>query len=1087
VTLTAGEVEIRSEAPVFCRPWPHTTVSLALAIVLLAACSPLGVPGGPTAPVADGALFSDGDVDRALLAVADVREGWSGESSGEVPAGGEIDASGGDPGSSLQAVLAGAKGRLASVTHVPGAAQPWQVFLHDQSTDAKTLVYAGTREVSSVAVTGDGATLLATMRQSASDPASHFDVYRLTIGATLPENLTNTTSSSESDVSVSRDGAVIVWEGSDGGRRAVVVRSATGGAPVQGVLTNAAPQMQPSVTGDGAHVALVRLLSDGRHRVLLYDLAKRTYLTIVTSSDLIEHPSANDGGTLVAYQAVAATRDRLRIRDTTTGTITLLVNLTKTDASVRLLDHAHLTSDGAFVTYGRRTATGPWQVYTRNVATGSVALAAGATGTTAHRAAFWQLDGPPAPVDPVAPTPTRFDLVASAPIAAGQVTISHAAGATLDAVVARQSGLVVRTATVGTSTRVAWVRTSGAVSGAHVQISFALPSGAPSPALIAVRAHATATGGDIGASTLTMPAATGIASASPAAAPIARTHPADLSLAESFGAFALGDADASGGIDVRDALAFIDTIAAAGPSAFALYHSDVTGDDVTNLDDVRAVLDKIVDPNLPSALHVKPRHLSFVRLDPDTQQRALVLVGNRGNVPLPPLTWSAPTGISTTVVRASDGASAVLELAMLRPVPKGWLPSPFVLTSAGESARIGLGNMVVLIAGQSNAVGWGSQSGTWSPVLDPTVRMFGNDYRWKVASEPLDLATGQLDTVSRDTGAKHSMGTHLGGLLRQSVGLPTYLIPTALGGSRVSLWRPAADRLDRATLFGSANYRAHVSSGSQPNPATGNVHAAEGGPINVIVWYQGESDSSSSSRRKYYVPYTNEVMDAFLAEHGAPTVYVQLASEYAELDTLQNGVIAELQRRLESGYGDLARPKFFMVVANDLPRSDRIHLSAYGQRVLAERVELAIREHVLGHAVDGTGPRLQAVQFANDVVYVRTTRVLASAALDPMRFAVFDGVPVGTVDTLDTYGTNAIPITSVARDPSDPAVVRITLARAPSAGLVPYVRYMPPALQLPVLDAANPEVWEVVATGVVRDAASGLPLPSFGPLPAVRR
>jgi hypothetical protein len=137
---------------------------------------------------------------------------------------------------------------------------------------------------------------------------------------------------------------------------------------------------------------------------------------------------------------------------------------------------------------------------------------------------------------------------------------------------------------------------------------------------------------------------------------------------------------------------------------------------------------------------------------------------------------------------------------------------------------------------------------------------------------------------------------------------------------------------------------------------------------------------------------------------------------------------------------------------------------------------------VLGEAVDGTGPRLAELRSSGTTIDVVTTRPLASGALDRAFFTVFDGPPTGSIDEVEYYGDNAIPIESVALAPGDASTVRLTLGRPPTA--TPYVSYVAKPKGPSTSGPSAPELWEVVAAGVVRGAGSGLPLPLFGPLPA---
>lgn len=333
------------------------------------------------------------------------------------------------------------------------------------------------------------------------------------------------------------------------------------------------------------------------------------------------------------------------------------------------------------------------------------------------------------------------------------------------------------------------------------------------------------------------------------------------------------------------------------------------------------------------------------------------------------------------------------------------------------------------------------------------------------------------------------MGTRLGFSLFEATGFASYLVPSTLNGSKVAWWQPGYASGFDLNLFESTVRRAQVSSGLQENPAGGQPFGSEGGPVTVLVWYQGESDANAATDRNLFPSATSALIDAFAEEMGAPFVYVQLASDWRAQVNVDQHAVAELQRRMETTWGALGQRQqnYHMVVAFDLPRSDRIHLSAFGQRVLAERVALAIRQHVLGEDVDGTGPRLNRDQVAwsGKQVWVQTTHELAAGPIDKAYFTVFDGPPAGNLDDVASYGGNMIPIVSAERDPGDPSSVRLTLERAPEE-FTPWVRYMAlpevgPSYSFP----SEPDAWEVLARGVVVAADGGLPLPVFGPLAAV--
>jgi hypothetical protein len=692
-------------------------------------------------------------------------------------------------------------------------------------------------------------------------------------------------------------------------------------------------------------------------------------------------------------------------------------------------------------------------------------------------------------LDPPLPEGDPIDIVAQASIAAAYAEFDRPAGATLVAVLPLRPGLLIRASSDATRIRIAWVGEAAAAGPqVRVQLSRTLDGSTP-PVFVTQATYATSTAPLVSAGVLQWQETT----AAPVLdAPLSVPSVAHTSakLRPSFADHPLGDLDGDVALTVRDALVLLDRMRSGGWTDFQRYHGDLDADDVSDAADVQRLLDKLVDPNLPAGLHVKPRELSFVELDPATDRDGLVLVANVGRTALS-MSWKVPAGVVVANVGGIVNQSAALRLTLPTSNRVGWRPGFLEVSGAGAVERVRVGHLVLLVAGQSNASGRGAGGAQFPHGADPRVRLFGNDYRWRNASEPHDTATDQVDSISRDGSASYSFATRLGELLVGASGFRTYLIPAALGGSSVNVgWRPGTDPLARSTLLGSANFRGLVSAGLRSNPVGGQPYPSEGGPVTAIVWYQGESDEDAS-RRSVFISRTNEVMNAFASELGAPTVYVQLASNCLVQKHVQQHAVSELQRKMEAGSGNAAaRANFHMVVAFDLPRSDCIHLSAYGQRVLAERIDLAIRQHVLGDSVDGTGPRLVSIGHVggSTVVTVRTTRPLSTDVLNRALFTLFDGAPVGDLDSSTDfagYGTNTIDISSVVRDPADPTAVRITLARAPAA--TPHVRYMAVAGLGPNsgnTTPSQPELWEIVASGTVRAADGGLPLPTFGPLPA---
>ena len=377
------------------------------------------------------------------------------------------------------------------------------------------------------------------------------------------------------------------------------------------------------------------------------------------------------------------------------------------------------------------------------------------------------------------------------------------------------------------------------------------------------------------------------------------------------------------------------------------------------------------------------------------------------------------------------------------------LPSFPILGRNSIAAAVPKRRGVFIIAGQSNASGHKADLAD-KEASDPRVTMFGNDYKWKEACEPTDDPTGQVDRISDDSGyvnatQGHSFALKAAKALLDAGVEAVALIPCAKGGSSIAEWRMGRDPFDRATLFGSCNYRRLV--------------AATNG-LTALWWYQGESEAGHSIGQ--YIHAQTELVKDFRIEMGAnlPIVYAQLAKMGTQQPSAQHE-IAEAQRRLETGSGmDVSLPHYYMVVTFDLPLADTWHLTQAGQKELGRRMALATRQHVYGETVDGTGPRLVNLYHPageNDHVKVVFNQDINAGANDYDRqFEVWDSsAPMAVV--------------SARRDPADTRAVLITLAeKAKGLVTVSYGRVAPVKLNY----------WH---RSVVK-GANDLPAPSFGPL-----
>lgn len=236
-----------------------------------------------------------------------------------------------------------------------------------------------------------------------------------------------------------------------------------------------------------------------------------------------------------------------------------------------------------------------------------------------------------------------------------------------------------------------------------------------------------------------------------------------------------------------------------------------------------------------------------------------------------------------------------------------------------------------VLAGQSNMSGRGSLDAQGrTPV--PGAYVFGNDYRWHPAREPIDDTTRQVDLVSRDAVVGVSPARSFAAVLRKarpsrSIGL----IPCAKGGSSITQWQPS---LRETTLYGSCLKRIQA--------------ASTVGQVAGILFFQGETDALSPETTSQ--PVVGARWDSSfsalvkrwrsdLKRPNLPVVYAQIGSLDAVSSQFSGWTaVQESQRRL-----DLLKTQ--MVVTQGLPlQEDGLHYTTEGYRTIGERMAKAYLE-----------------------------------------------------------------------------------------------------------------------------------------------
>lgn len=378
-------------------------VLLVLAVLLvLGACSS---PSSTLLPSEAAPLLTDVDIDAAELELAESEEVLTPTDAGTVPDGEEVDLSEVDEELSSQAVLSGVSGYIAYIRNDPNNSNPWQLWLANQSNDKRTQVYAGKRQINSVAVSLDGNSVVFAMK--VRPKSSNYEVYRLTVSSKGLKRLTNT-SASEWGVSMSANGRTLVWSdsfevrdrwGDDIWVTRILLRNynASLSSFTQRVIKRfedwgEGPWLQGlSVSGDGNYIAYALNFDDYGAAVYLYNkLANsRVEVTYSERNDL-GSPSVSSGGTKVAWVAYlnaldySYKGDEIRVKEISTGKVTKALATGKNG-----IRHSHMTADGKFLTYSR-LQNGSYNIWTRNISTGKAARAVSSSKPINNYGPHWQ-------------------------------------------------------------------------------------------------------------------------------------------------------------------------------------------------------------------------------------------------------------------------------------------------------------------------------------------------------------------------------------------------------------------------------------------------------------------------------------------------------------------------------------------------------------------------------------------------------------------------------------------------------------------------------------------------------------------------
>jgi hypothetical protein len=229
-----------------------------------------------------------------------------------------------------------------------------------------------------------------------------------------------------------------------------------------------------------------------------------------------------------------------------------------------------------------------------------------------------------------------------------------------------------------------------------------------------------------------------------------------------------------------------------------------------------------------------------------------------------------------------------------------------------------------ILAGQSNMSGRGKVPESLQKT-NPRVFVFGNDYQWKLAAEPVDSPAGQIDKVSEDLDAGFSPAMSFAERLLESD--PTMiigLIPCAKNSTSISAWNRDTKV---TTLYGSCLNRIRQAS-------------ERGVPAGMLI-YLGETDATDSVlyptkgiiSPDLWASKFSEMVQNWRSDLGSPNlpvVFAQLATNGDPKSFINWEVIKQQQASVKL-------PFCRMIKTDDLTVVDGVHLSIESYQELGKR------------------------------------------------------------------------------------------------------------------------------------------------------
>jgi hypothetical protein len=235
-----------------------------------------------------------------------------------------------------------------------------------------------------------------------------------------------------------------------------------------------------------------------------------------------------------------------------------------------------------------------------------------------------------------------------------------------------------------------------------------------------------------------------------------------------------------------------------------------------------------------------------------------------------------------------------------------------------------------ILAGQSNMSGRGDIPQT-AAAPNPRIYVFGNNYQWRLAAEPIDDPHDQVDKVSEDKNAGYSPALSFAEtIVERRPEMSIGLIPCAMDSTTIHDWER---NLSDKTLYGSCLKRARA--------------ASTMGSVAGVLFFQGESDALDPKKNPDLLLSPDQWADKFTvlindwrSDLGLP----ELPVVFAQIGTNTRPNRYPNWKAIQQQQSSVRLQFCKMITTDDLALGDTVHFTTKSYQIIGKRFAEAYLE-----------------------------------------------------------------------------------------------------------------------------------------------